>query len=165
MQFNKRVILFDIDYTLFNLDLFKESLLKEYELYEEVEEVLSKLSKFVKLGIFSEGNYKFQKTKLEKTNLKNYFKDLDTHIVEDKLRDLRRILGKYKNKRIFFVDDKLTILCDAKKILPSIFTVWLKRGIYAMNQKKIANFKPNAVVANLREVVRIVSQDAEINSA
>lgn len=157
-----KIILFDIDYTLFNLDLFKETLLKEYELYEEVEEVLSKLSEFVTLGIFSEGNYEFQKTKLEKTKLKNYFKESDTHIVGDKLRDLRRILDKYKKKKVFFVDDKLTILRDAKKILPSIFTIWLKRGIYAINQKDIPDFKPNEVIKNLREVIKIINSHSSV---
>jgi len=153
----KSVILFDIDYTLFDTEAFKKSQLTKYIAYDEVHEVLTELKKIAVLGIFSEGELNFQTTKLKKSKLQKYFKEEHVHIVPDKLVEIKRVLDGYKNKKIFFVDDKLTILRDANTVLPSIFAIWLKRGIYAMNQKKIANFKPNAVVANLREVAIIMN--------
>ena len=162
MQFNKKIVLFDIDYTLFDTKAFKKSQLKKCIAYDEVHEVLTELKKIAILGIFSEGEINLQRTKLRKSNLQKYFKEEHVHIVPDKLAEIKRVLDGYKNKQIFFVDDKLTILRDANTVLPSIFAIWLKRGIYAMNQKKIANFKPNAVVANLREVVRIVKSHSSV---
>lgn len=156
MQSNKAVVLFDIDYTLFDTDAFKKSQLKKYIVYDEAHEVLTELKKIAILGIFSEGEINLQRMKLRKSNLQRYFKEEHIHIVPDKLAEIKRVLDGYRNKKIFFVDDKLTILRDANSILPSIFAIWLKRGIYAMNQKEIANFKPNAVVKNLSEVVKIV---------
>lgn len=153
---NKPIVLFDIDYTLFDTDFFKKSKLLKHKIYEETIGVLENLRKIAVLGIFSEGGLDFQKTKLRKTGIEKYFKKENMHIVLSKLDELRKTLEKYKDKKTFFVDDKLAILFDAKKMFPKVFTVWVKRGFYAINQKKIAGFKPDAEVENLSEVVRIV---------
>ena len=150
------IILFDIDYTLFNVDLFKESVFKQFEIYGEVEGVLIELSSLARLGIFSEGGYELQKAKLARTNIKKYFRDEHTHIIFSKSNEIKKVLDRYKNKKIFFVDDKLTILHDAKKIMPSIFTIWVKRGKYAQGQAEIKNFKPDATITSLDQIISIV---------
>jgi len=152
----KPIVLFDIDYTLFDTEHFKKSLLTKHRIYEEVKDVLEKLSKIALLGIFSEGDLEFQRKKLNKTAINDYFEKDHTHIVLSKLSELRRILKKYENRVIFFIDDKLSILHDAKKMLPRVVTVWVKRGIYAENQKEIPGFKPDAEVKTLKEIVKIV---------
>lgn len=153
---NKPVILFDIDYTLFDTDFFKKSNLSEHKIYEEVIEVLENLKKIAVLGIFSEGGLYFQKTKLEKTGIEKFFGKNNMHIVLNKLDELRNTLEKYEDAKTFFVDDKLSILFNAKKMFPEIFVIWVKRGFYAENQKEISGFKPDAEVENLSEVVKIV---------
>ena len=152
----QKVILFDIDYTLFNTDVFKETQLKKHSVYNEVHDILKKLSKISKLVIFSEGEIDFQKTKLDKTDIKRYFNEHNIHIFKNKTDGLQLVLRKYSHGQIFFVDDKLSILFDAKKMLPEIFTIWVKRGIYAKNQKPISRFKPDTEVENLKEIVSIV---------
>ncbi|MDP2586100.1 MAG: hypothetical protein Q8P29_04445 [Candidatus Levybacteria bacterium] len=157
---NRRPIaLFDIDYTLFDTAFFKQSGLSKHKAYGEVEQVLKNLSDFVTLGIFSKGETQFQKTKLEKTGMTKFFKEEHVHIFDDKDINLIQVLNKYKNSKIFLIDDKLTILYSAKMYLKEIFTVWVKRGVYAENQKAIPNFVPDAEVENLSEVVRIVKSN------
>lgn len=153
---NKSIVLFDIDYTLFDTDYFKKSFLTKHKTYKEVIDVLEDLSKITNLGIFSEGELHFQRKKLKKTDIEKYFREENTHIVLDKLDAIKKILEKYRDRMVFFVDDKLSILFDAKKMSSNIFTIWVKRGIYAKNQKEIPFFKPDSEVENLSEIVKIV---------
>ncbi len=153
----KKLILFDIDYTLFDTDTFKKTKLRKHVLYKEVKEVLEKVSKFASLGIFSEGDLDFQKTKLLKTDIKNYFKEDFIHIMIKKDDEMQKIIAKYKDKMVFLVDDNLDILYKTKRLSPSIFTVWVKRGKYAKYQKPIDGFKSDAVIKTLQELISIVS--------
>lgn len=160
MQLTKPVVLFDIDYTLFDTGLFKESKFLTHKIYKEVIGVLDNLSKIAILGIFSEGNIDFQKRKLKETSIERYFTKDNTHIVLNKLDELKETLEKYRNRKTFFVDDKLTILFDAKKLFPDIFTIWVKKGFYAKNQKEIPGFKPDAEILGLGEIVDIINKQS-----
>ena len=152
----KKFVLFDIDFTLFDVQAFKDSKLTEYTAYKEVMQVLDETSKFARLGIISKGETEFQKTKLEKTGMAKFFKEENIHIFEDKEANLTKIIDKYKDHRIFLVDDRLGTLHSAKKHLEQVFTIWVKRGWFAENQKEIFGFTADAEVENLSEVVRIV---------
>jgi len=153
----KKMVLFDIDYTLFDTDVFKKTKLRKHALYREVYAVLQELSRVATLGVFSEGNIALQRMKLRKTEIHRYFPKEYTHIVEVKDHNLREILSKYKDKKLFLVDDKLPILRMAKKVLPSIFTIWVKRGIYAAEQKEIPGFKPDAIVNDLSKLAQLIN--------
>lgn len=152
----QKFILFDIDYTLFNTDVFKKTQLKKHSVYDEVENVLEALSKIAHLGIFSEGKVGLQKSKLQKTAIQKYFPEAQTHIVLEKGPSLKKILSQYQEFELFLIDDKLTILQEAKDYLPSIFTVWVKRGKYAQKQKEIFNFKPDATITDLKQLIKII---------
>lgn len=153
----KPIVLFDIDYTLFDTRKFKDSKLQDYNVYGEVMSVLDKLSGFADLGIFSKGEMEFQKTKLKKTGMIRFFQEHNVHIFDDKDMNVVNVLEKYKDSRLFLVDDKLGTLYSAKKHTPEVFTIWVKRGPYAQNQKEIVGFKPDAQVENLRDVVAIIN--------
>ncbi len=157
MQSTKPVVLFDIDYTLFDTAFFKKSGLSEHKIYEEVMQVLDSLSAVATLGIFSKGESEFQKIKLEKTGMAKFFKENDMHIFDDKDANLIGVLEKYKNSKLFLVDDKLGVLYSAKKHMPQVIAIWVKRGPFAQNQKEIPGFKPDAEVENLREIVSIIN--------
>ncbi len=152
----KKIVLFDIDYTLFDTDNFKKTNLKEYTLYKETVNVLSKISKISELGIFSQGGNDFQKEKLNKTNIHKFFSGENIHIFEEKEINLNNVLLKYKDSKIILIDDKLGILHMAKKLLPSVCTVWVKRGIYAQNQKDIKDFSPDIKVTDLRDIIPFI---------
>jgi|SRR3989344_6780768 len=155
----KPIVLFDIDYTLFDTAYFKKSYLTKHKIYEEVKDVLEKLSKIAILGIFSEGALEFQRKKLNQTGIENYFEKDHTHIVLNKLSEFEKILKKYEDRVTFFIDDKLSILLDAKKIFPKLIAIWVKRGFYAENQKEIPGFKPDAEVEDLKEIIKIITKN------
>lgn len=159
MQKNKPVVLLDIDDTLFNTALFIQSGFLANKLYEEVRQVLLTLNTFVTLGIFSKGEVQFQKTKLRKTDLFNFFEEKNVHIFDDKNINLKQTIDSYKDSKIFLVDDRLEVLSSAKKISEQIFVIWMKRGRYSKSQKKIPGFVPDSIVENLSEVVRIVKSN------
>lgn len=155
----KKLVLFDIDRTLFDTDLFKESGLMTHSVYEEVLEVLEALSQDALLGVFSQGQLDLQITKLIKTGIHNRFHKKHMHIVTDKTEAMPAVFEKYKHYRVFFVDDKLTALHEAKKLYPWLFTIWMKRGKYALAQKPIEGFDPEATITDLREVVQLVEKN------
>ncbi len=96
------------------------------------------------------------KNKLSQTGIIKYFLEENVHIVGEKEAVMKKILEKYKNYSVYLVDDKLPILQTAKKFMPSITVLWIKRGIYAENQKEIKGFIPDVTVDDLHEVIRIV---------
>ena len=156
---NKKVVLFDIDYTLFDTKMFKESLLTKYVSYEEVLTELGELSKFAELGIFSKGEMGFQNVKLEETGLSDFFKKENIHVFKDKDMFIGNVLDKYKQRNIFLVDDKLTTLQAAKRHLSSVFTIWVKRGPFAKAQAPIENFTPDAIIYNLTDITKIIDSN------
>lgn len=154
----KKIILFDIDHTLFDTDSFFESQLTKFTLYEEVYASLEKLSKIASFGVFSQGEIAFQRRKLQETNIKKYFQEEYIHIGEDKIEMIKSILRRYRDKgKIFLVEDRLPFLPLVKQYEPSIFTVWMKRGFFALSQEPIANFTPDATIDNLRDLVPLIS--------
>jgi FMN phosphatase YigB (HAD superfamily) len=153
----KIVVLLDIDYTMFDTKTFKESGLQNYSLYSEVLQVLEKLRGVVQLGIFSKGDTGFQNTKLNQTGIKNFFSQDNVHIFDDKDVNLNSVLEKYKDCRIFLVDDKLSVLYQAKIYNPTVFSIWVKRGPFAENQKPLENFSPDATIKNLSSLDQIIN--------
>ena len=155
----KKIVLFDVDYTLFDTDAFKKSNLTTYTLFEETLDAILALKQFADIGIFSEGETDFQKTKLAKTELAKHFIERHVHIVESKDVMLKEILMQYKDRDIFLVDDKLNILHLAKKLIPTAFTIWVERGPYAESQKPIEGFHPDGIVKNLAEIISIIKNN------
>lgn len=152
----KPIVLFDIDYTLFDTAFFKQSGLSEHKIYAEVMQVLNSLNAVAELGIFSKGESKFQKTKLEKTGMAKFFEENNIHIFDDKDANLISVLGKYKDSKLFLVDDKLGILYSAKSHMDRVCTIWIKRGPFAQSQKEIVGFKPDATFKNLKNIPQFV---------
>lgn len=153
---NKKIIFFDIDYTLFNIDIFKKSNLKEYKNYNEVKKVLKSFSEKLDLGIFSEGEKDFQEKKLENTGIKEYFNKNDIYILQGKNLSIKKVFKKYEKNSVFLVDDKLTILSEVKTLCPFVFTVWIKRGAYAENEKSPKRFVPDLEIEKLTELENII---------
>lgn len=149
-------VLFDIDYTLFDTASFKASELQEYLLYDEVIETLQSLSGVVTLGVFSEGDLDFQKTKLVKTLVQDHFQSDHVHIVSDKHATIQSIVGNYTDETLVLVDDRLDVLKNAKSVSKDVITIWIKRGPFAESADTSA-FSPDYAVSSLSDVVKIVS--------
>ena len=153
------LILFDIDYTLFDTHHFKSTNLKEFRLYPEVVSVLETLGGYGELGIFSEGDHGVQKMKLAETMIEKHFHEDHLHISLKKLESLESIFPSYKGREIYVVDDKLTVLEAINKMYPMINTVWIRRGPYAESQKMLPEFAPHATVDNLNELIPIIVRE------
>ncbi len=158
-KFNKKpIVLFDIDYTLFDTGLFKQTNLQKFSLYNETIDVLKQLAPHTVLGIFSEGQFEWQIKKLKTTKIHHMFEKDHTHIVERKFEVAEEILKKYQESdKIFLIDDKLTFLYQSKQILPTICTIWIKRGEYAVKQKPIKGFTSDYTVNSLQEIVPLIT--------
>lgn len=153
---SKKIILLDIDDTLFDTQRFIDSQLIHYSLYKEVPGVLEVLSAHVFLGILSQGDSQLQMTKLQNTNIASYFSPKYIHIVEQKSLHFIDIFSEYSEMdEIIFVDDRLEHLVLAKRNSPTIIAVWMKRGRY-LQAKENANFVPDYIITNLDELVPLV---------
>lgn len=148
-----KLILFDIDYTLFDTATFKESNLTNYSLYVEIAPLLKDLSKTAMLGIFSQGEVDFQKKKLKETGIDKHFIDEYINIVESKIDTIETVIDKYKNYEIFLIDDRIDNLEMAKRHNPNIKTVWVKRGPFAVRDTR---FIPDKSIEDLRQLLDFV---------
>lgn len=154
-----KIVLFDIDYTLFDTAVFKDSSLSSYQLYDEIEQLLINLSSIVELGIFSKGEKEFQKLKLQKTNIEKYFHPENIHIFENKDENLQAVIKKYSDRKVYLVDDKLEVLSNAKKYNHSIMTIWIKRGPFAQDETLLNNFSTDKIVESLNEIEKFILAD------
>ncbi len=152
----EKVVLFDIDYTLFNTRVYKDSSLTHFSVYDEVIEVLREVSTMATVGVFSEGELEHQLRKLIATNIKEFIHDDHMHIFTKKLSALADVLINYQGKQLFFIDDKLEVLQAIKQMDPTIYTIWVKRGEYAESVPEIEGFQPDAEVIDLKKVIEII---------
>jgi bifunctional UDP-N-acetylglucosamine pyrophosphorylase/glucosamine-1-phosphate N-acetyltransferase len=153
----RKIVLFDIDYTMLDTDKLKISELKLFELFEDVAEALSSIGAYATLGIFSEGDVAFQSEKLLKTAIHEHFAPEHMHIVSRKSESIAEVLDRYMEDTLFFVDDRLEILEAAKHHMPAIVTIWIKRGPFALAAKESGSFSPDSTIEDLRMVLPIVA--------
>lgn len=153
----KDIILFDIDYTLFDTGKFKASDLSEFALYDEVIDVLHKLGRNATLGIFSEGEVDFQKAKLVNTLIHAHFADEHLHIVSSKKDSIEKVLQQYGGQRVILVDDKIEVLELAKSLSNDVHTIWVKRGPFAESAQ--SEFYPDEIVTSLDEIVEVIKKE------
>lgn len=152
----QKIILFDIDHTLFDTPLFKESALTTFQSYEESLEVLETLKKEAILGIYSEGDIDLQTKKLLQTKLSPYFIKEYTHIFTKKLENLPIVFTQKEDTVIFLVDDRRVILSSVKTFNPEVHTIWIKRGIY--QDEEVEGFTPDKTVTNLRDILPYIQE-------
>lgn len=136
----------------------KKEELREH-LYEEVERILEKMSqeKNLIVGIFSGGDKNFQREKIK--DLLNYFHTKHIHIFPYKIKELELVIGKYKDYKLFLIDDVLAILHKAKQIDKSVFTIWIKRGRSSFLEKEGENFIPDVEIKNLDKILSIIKKN------
>jgi len=151
-----KLVLFDIDYTLFDTAAFKDSNQDDYLIYDEINNLLINLSSIVELGIFSKGQKEFQKLKLKKTGIEKYFHPENIHIFENKDENLLAVIKKYSDRKLYLVDDKLEMLFNAKSNNSSITTIWIRRGPYAQDETLLTNFSPDKIVKSLNEIEKYI---------
>jgi FMN phosphatase YigB (HAD superfamily) len=124
-------------------------------LFEEAIEVLKVLSKKkdITLGIFSAGPLELQRAKIK--TIEEYFPKEHIHIFMEKTEEILGIVKKYKNDELYLIDDLLEILYNAKRLDKNVYTIWVKRGWLAKNQKPIEGFRADKTIESLKEILPI----------
>lgn len=151
-----RVILFDIDYTIFDTDKFKNSNLTSYGLYTDVKHTLEDLFKKYKLGILSTGERQFQLRKLKETGIYDLFdKDL-VLIFEDKAAEFENLSAKLRNLNVWYVEDKINMLELAKRASPNLKTIWFKNGPYV--ELISSNFVPDKIINSFSKLKTLLGE-------
>lgn len=92
---------------------------------------LEKIQKKAVIGIFSKGQMEFQTRKLE------VFYDLidksHRHIFENKISKIQDVLDKYKDYKIYVIDDSQEVLNNFKKINSNVVTVFISSNTGEQN--------------------------------
>lgn len=124
--------------------------------HKEVMATLATLSKLGEVGIFSQGEEKLQRAKL--SPIARFLKQKRIHITRNKKSQMQKLFQGFKRYKVFFIDDMLPMLYEAKQVRPDIFTIWIKRDKHVKVQPGIVGFKPDATVDNLEAVVNLVEK-------
>lgn len=98
--------------------------LLENNLYPD-SKVLYEIAKIATIGIFSKGDEKFQKAKVEA--LKNIIDQKNIYIYIEKTDFIEKLLEAYKGYKIYLVDDSTTVLLRAEELGKEIFTILIDR--------------------------------------
>jgi len=164
----KGIVLFDIDYVLVNTDVIKKELclpggnydedkFSEKILYPETNEILKELSRHYYLGIWSQGRLGFQKAKLVKSRIIDFFNPELIFITEtNKTESVSKIKQQLDGKAIYLIEDRLTYLEAFKQRIPKAICTWMKQGKYQLEKSRNDNFKPDFQVENLKEFKNIL---------
>lgn len=152
-----KVTLIDLRKLFFNESLYIESL------YEDAREVFQELvmRRDIAVIIFSTGEKEFQMRKVGE--LQRMLKEDQIHIFADKLLRLKDILLQYQDNHIYLVDDLPTVLYEAKKIDPTILTIWINHDKQVHEKdfldpyEEVDGFKADATVANLNEIIPLIT--------
>ncbi len=127
----------------------------EKSIYPEVISVFNEIkkNKNVLIGIFSRGETKFQKKKIE--ILEGNLADEHVHIFINKLDEIDKIVNKYKDYQVLIVDNLLRVLEFSKKFSKKIITVYIRR-LSSWDEVDRNIFKPDFEIKNLRELLTII---------
>ena len=135
--------------------IFWDKKLYEKSIYPDVKNVFSYLAKNnIQIGIFSTGESTHQKIKIESLN--EYLTENHIYISKDKFKIIKKTFAKYKNHQVYLVDDYPQILESTKFHHKNIFTVFIKRQKAHSNLVIPENFKPDASITNLNQLIDII---------
>lgn len=121
--------------------------------YKEAEEALQHLKGKAKLGIFSQGDERFQGAKVDQSGLKDFFEKDILYIKQNKLDFLPLLKEKHTKDLLYLVDDKPGVLYEFKKHIPSSCVIWIKRGVHAIKGNTIEGFVPDKTITHLSEII------------
>lgn len=154
LEFKKEKYLIKVEKFLFAKDFFKKGF------YPDVGVTIRILKDMVRLGIFSQGDERLQGAKISQSGLRHFFEKELVYLIKPKKLDfLPSLMTIHKEDKVYLIEDKLDVLHEVKKQMPSVFGIWIKRGWYAKNQKNIAGFIPDAEITDLKEVVEIIKKN------
>jgi FMN phosphatase YigB (HAD superfamily) len=150
----KPIVILDIDQTLFKTKLFKEKLTTKNTLDE---------SEYIELLYFSEKKF-IQELVVKRNIMLNIFSSNKELFIKNQssasnnignLKRLKDCLEDYKDYQIYFVDDHLQLLKEAKKLNKEIITIWLQtKDITKEDTNDLIN--ADKIIYKLEELISII---------
>lgn len=135
--------------------IFEDKNLIDTSLFQDVKKVLMQLKSMnIQIGIFSTGELTFQTAKIEE--IKKYLKRNHIYIVSDKFKIIKATLNGYNHYKTYLVDDYPQVLESAKIHNKNVFTVFMKRKESYPFRVIPKNFKPDATITNLSQLIYII---------
>ncbi|HUQ84738.1 MAG TPA: HAD hydrolase-like protein [Candidatus Limnocylindrales bacterium] len=135
--------------------VFWDKKLYESCVYPDVKKTFSYLIETdIQIGIFSTGHSTHQNTKIE--SLKEYLSDNHIYISPNKIKIIKDTFTVYLNKKTYIIDDFPDILHEVKKHHINVFTIWIKRSNTSYNSTIPKNFKPDATITDLYQLIDII---------
>lgn len=122
-------------------------------LYPDVEPFLKKIENEFDLFLISYGDKEFQKEKIEKSGIAQFFKKVFVTPDINKVSTFKRILRK--NEKVIFVDDNPAALSAIKEKFPKVITIRMNRGEGRYKKEK-SNQNIDFTVKNLKELEKIL---------
>ena len=111
-------------------------------LFPDALKVIERVQQRGSAVIFSDGDVVFQPLKINRSGLGNAVSGR-VLIYVHKEQELGDVEQRYPSEHYVFVDDKLRILADAKKIWGSrVTTIFVRQGHYAADPKILASYPP-----------------------
>ncbi len=124
-------------------------------MYDEVEKTIQDLSKKgITLGILSTGETQIQKTKI--SSIQNFINEENIHIYNLKDTEIDQVFAKYKDMRIYVIDDFLDFLLLIKKKNNVVKTVWINRKNSALPNDIEDDYLPDYQIKTLDELLTII---------
>jgi hypothetical protein len=130
--------------------IWSNEILHNY-LFKDVKRTLSQIKKIAKIIIYSQGDKGFQTEKL--FYIKKYINDIYIH--KNKIKSLKKTINKFKDKKIFIIDDWPLVLKKAKDINKDVFTIQMYRGNKARKYNNY-RFKPDVKITSFRSLYKII---------
>lgn len=124
----------------------------KHALYPQASDVIKHLKTIGKVVLFTEGDDVYQKMKLEKSGLSELSDGVELY--KHKLDHLKEIVGKYKNHKAIFIEDRSDILQKIKKLLPEVFTIEVCQGHYATSDHR-EHEKLDKTIGSISELLKI----------
>ncbi|MBL7036498.1 hypothetical protein ISR94_01430 [Candidatus Microgenomates bacterium] len=138
MNSQKKIILVDLDHTLYEVD--------SGNLYPDAIDFVKFAQKQNETYLFTEGDHNFQKNKIEKTGLDKIFgKNIRIY---DEFLKIENSKKEFSDKDVILIDDKPLVIDGAISL--GWETIRIKRGRY---KNKDSQLKPNNTVKDLQTIV------------
>lgn len=115
-----------------SIDLFEKSVYKDTS-------VVKNLADLAIIGIFSQGEENFQKSKIAFLNA--LLNRDNVYIFPNKINQMKQAFNKYTGYEIFLVDDNLNVLTKAEDAYPNVYVILIDRNDRFGDNKGVTKIK------------------------
>ena len=116
-------------------------------IFPEVKEALGQLKQFGTLAVFSTGDSLLQQVKVQQSGLAQLVSHI--FIFDDKIKHIQEVVQQFPDYEIWFIDNHLEFLEQAKQQVPNLHTAVMIRK----EAEEIKTFIPEFSLHNLNEFI------------